>query len=132
MLSFSSMRMPSGPPPTRFTKTSGLPAFSGSPLAGIFTSVSCAVLATNIASCLLLNHAPFAPMAGRKPGGVWRGGSCPNFARAAILAYFPDDALMRVRGVDVACSVEAERVETGMVAGDGHEHGRGTRFRIDR
>ena len=58
------MMMPSGPPPARLTKTSGVPGSSGEPLTGIFMIVSCAVFATNSAVCSLLNARPFAPMAG--------------------------------------------------------------------
>ncbi len=63
-LSCSSIFTPSGPPPIRLTKTSGVPGSSVEPVTGILTMVSFDVLATNKAVILLLNARPLAPMVG--------------------------------------------------------------------
>jgi hypothetical protein len=55
-------RQPVGPPPTRLTKISGVPGFSGDPLTGILTRMSVAVLAMKNAVFLLWNARLLAPI----------------------------------------------------------------------
>src|ERR1700730_5960914 len=82
------MIRPSGPPPARWTKTSGVAGLGGEPLTGIFTIVSCAVLATNNAVCLLLNQRPLAPMAGGGLVGLRSGLSTQAVASPPSLPTF--------------------------------------------